>query len=717
MGKRTLKLNCKAIVCSLLLLLPMINNAQQSKSAKLLTDGNQVYLTDFVSKTNGGTVTIVNDHAIKLSNTGGDHFAMYNGVQKLFKSFIYEADVKLISGVSASLVIGVQDLANPWSRWLGVNFDRGRSDAPIRLFDVGSGRGDLMVSKKPDYLNFDDTLHMCIEVFENGDFIYTIGNPDSLKLTNQGHISNWTGGYIGLLTYQSEMLFSNIKFVDRTNYSGTKIDNESGDLKTNLNELYYSNGSWSVGKNGLTSIVSGDSFVFSNIEAKDFTYVADVTFNERKDCAASLLLRGNKDTSNKNMYIANINPKTGLTRLFKFENNAAFDLVSPKTVTLTDDNKYHLEVTAIGKHIVFKVNGEVVANTADYTSSSIYGQNDAILEGYAGFLSWEANATYQNAILTPITNTNNPQFNKLSISSVDGTVEHNIQYDPNQYVYIAYVSNSTTAINLDVEKSTASTEVIITNTDNQVLSKDLPVNEGINTYTLTAKNADATILYRIVVIRRKDPESYYNEEYRDQYHFSVKEGWANDPNGLVYYNGEYHLFHQFYTALNWGPMHWAHSVSKDLIHWEELPIAFYPDEYGAMYSGSAVVDETNTSGLFTEEDGSTSLTGGMVSIITADGNGERVIIAYSKDGRNWKKKEGVVKDWTEDPLNNSAFRDPKVFRYQNKWFMVIAGGPLRIYSSDNLIDWTVESTYPGLETECPDLYRLPVMENNQIATY
>src|SRR5690242_14093311 len=90
----------------------------------------------------------------------------------------------------------------------------------------------------------------------------------------------------------------------------------------------------------------------------------------------------------------------------------------------------------------------------------------------------------------------------------------------------------------------------------------------------------------------------YNQPYRPQIHFSPKEKWTNDPNGMVYYNGTWHLFFQYYPdSTIWGPMHWGHATSKDLVHWQQQPIALYPDSLGYIFSGSAVVDKNNTSGF------------------------------------------------------------------------------------------------------------------------
>ena len=155
-----------------------------------------------------------------------------------------------------------------------------------------------------------------------------------------------------------------------------------------------------------------------------------------------------------------------------------------------------------------------------------------------------------------------------------------------------------------------------------------------------------TLTYRVNIHRRQSDDVYYNELYRDQYHYSVKDGWANDPNGLVFYKDVTISFYQFYDDTKWGPMHWAHATSRDLLHWDEEPIAFYPDATGHMFSGSVVVDSTNSSGLFKSPEG------GLVAIITSNGNGQRIEIYYSEDeGRTWQKIcDKFVADWSQDPL-------------------------------------------------------------------
>lgn len=211
-------------------------------------------------------------------------------------------------------------------------------------------------------------------------------------------------------------------------------------------------------------------------------------------------------------------------------------------------------------------------------------------------------------------------------------------------------------------------------------------------------------------------KNYYTERYRPKFHFTPEKNWMNDPNGMVYYDGEYHLFYQHHPeGTVWGPMHWGHAVSTDMVHWEHLPIALFPDEHGYIFSGSAVVDANDSTGFF--NGGS-----GLVAIFTHAGvhpatKGPRQAqsLAYSVDkGRTWIKFDGnpVL---TDDSIED--FRDPKVFWYENsqKWIMVLAAGDhVRFYSSTDLKSWDFESKFGEKEGshlgvwECPDLFPLDV---------
>ncbi|MFF9817753.1 GH32 C-terminal domain-containing protein [Streptomyces sp. NPDC014006] len=211
----------------------------------------------------------------------------------------------------------------------------------------------------------------------------------------------------------------------------------------------------------------------------------------------------------------------------------------------------------------------------------------------------------------------------------------------------------------------------------------------------------------------------YAETYRPQFHFTPEKNWMNDPNGLVYYKGEYHLFYQHNPNGNsWGDMSWGHAVSTDLVHWKELPLALSHDDKEMVFSGSAVVDWNNTTGFGTKKNPP------MVAIYTSaykNGGKQAQSLAYSTDrGRTWTKYQGnPVID-----IGSTEFRDPKVQWYAptKSWLMTVSLSTehkVRFYSSKNLRDWNQLSEFgpagaTGGVWECPDLFPLAVDgdENN-----
>ena len=199
-----------------------------------------------------------------------------------------------------------------------------------------------------------------------------------------------------------------------------------------------------------------------------------------------------------------------------------------------------------------------------------------------------------------------------------------------------------------------------------------------------------------------------DEPFRSVYHHSPEAHWMNDPNGMFYdeQNQNWHLYYQYYPkGCTWGPMHWAHSVSKDLIHWNHLPVALYPDSLGLIFSGSAVIDRANTAG-FGEN--------ALVAIYTSAGQTQQQSIAYSLDGGlTFTKYEG-------NPVLSGDiidFRDPKVFwdEQSNQWIMTLAcQQEVRFYGSPDLKHWELVSRFGaeygchGGVWECPDLIKLPI---------
>lgn len=209
----------------------------------------------------------------------------------------------------------------------------------------------------------------------------------------------------------------------------------------------------------------------------------------------------------------------------------------------------------------------------------------------------------------------------------------------------------------------------------------------------------------------------YSEPHRPQFHFSPQAHWMNDPNGMVYYKGEYHLFYQYYPgATVWGPMHWGHATSKDLVHWQHLPVALYPDSIGYIFSGSVVVDWNNTTGFKKGTEAP------LVAIFTYHNmEGEKAGrndfqtqgIAYSTDrGRTWIK-------YDQNPVIKNPgirdFRDPKVMWHEasKHWIMTMAAGDeIRFYHSKNLKEWSFTGSFGknqgshGGVWECPDLFEM-----------
>ncbi|MEM7104541.1 MAG: glycoside hydrolase family 32 protein [Bacteroidota bacterium] len=222
-------------------------------------------------------------------------------------------------------------------------------------------------------------------------------------------------------------------------------------------------------------------------------------------------------------------------------------------------------------------------------------------------------------------------------------------------------------------------------------------------------------------------EGYYDEQHRPKFHFTPEEMWMNDPNGLFYNDGLYHLYYQHYPEDKvWGPMHWGHATSKDLVHWTHHPIALFPDSLGYMFSGSAVLDKDNSSG-FGSVDNPPVVAAFTFGLEDEKEAGQTQGLAYSLDGGFTFEK---YKDNPVIDEGRLAFRDPKVIWHKasQSWVMLIVAGStaeswmtnhIRFYRSKDLKNWAFSGDFgftygtQGVKWECPDLFETTIAETEE----
>ena len=288
---------------------------------------------------------------------------------------------------------------------------------------------------------------------------------------------------------------------------------------------------------------------------------------------------------------------------------------------------------------------------------------------------------------------------------------------------VIHITNPTNYILLPIEEEAAESQVLLdtgeaADTDMDIRLAQTQVDyfvpfalpTGVKTATVCVRNKSKDALCWKEIKLSDTFDTANTEKFRPVYHHTPLYCWMNAANGLVYKDGEYHLYFQYNPyGSKWGNMHWGHSVSKDLVHWEHLAPAIARDTLGHIFSGSSIVDQENVAGY------------GVGSILVfytsaSDKNGQIQCLAFSKDnGRTFTKYEKNPILCPADGLRD--FRDPKVFRYEpeDKWVMIVsADKEMRFYDSKNLKDWNYMSSFgegygvQPCQFECPDMVELPV---------
>ncbi|MWV45673.1 DUF1080 domain-containing protein [Paenibacillus sp. HJL G12] len=519
----------------------------------------------------------------------------------------------------------------------------------------------------------------------------------------------------------------------------------------------------------LTSDSKENVMAMSETKADDFIYEADVMVKSEGNPDATLLFRASENGWSS--YMLQIAPGAGIIRL-KDADGGDGKLKVERQVKLNPGEIYHLKVKAEG------------ANLQVYWGSSYQPlmevKDSSHMTGYLGLHVWDGAALFQNIQVSSMNGNLNdvlasqgnwqPDLKGLKGSGTGGKTA--LQTRRNQSADVIYEGNvilgeqsSAGLLFRANEQGTKGYEAVLISEGNRARAR-LQKADGtvLDTSGITYPGTTATkhhleiraIGQRIQVfvdgyspaaIDVKDgniasgfhglvvnkgtayfqdvystpSEGYYTEKYRPSYHYSPIRGSASDPNGLVYFDGEYHLFHQ-------DGGQWAHAVSKDLVHFKSLPIALPWNDLGHVWSGSAVADTTNASGLFGSSGGK-----GLIAYYTSynpdlPGGNQKIGLAYSTDhGRTWQyaKDRPIVIDNPgkngEDP-GGWDFRDPKVVRDEanGRWVMVVSGGDhIRFFTSSNLLDWTLTDNFGygdyvrGGVWECPDLFQLPVSGTGQ----
>ncbi len=486
-----------------------------------------------------------------------------------------------------------------------------------------------------------------------------------------------------------------------------------------LEALKIISGSWrySDGVLKANNAGSGDCFCMSDFFHDPDTAISlscDFSFDSGTACG---IVFGVKNINNpgSGWYCVNVDRNNmSNTRLFSVNtgtvgtSSAAQRPLTSKEKTKTDFNM-KLEIFP-GGVMTFYLDGEFVAQITDPQYSG----------GYIGLNTFQSSVEFSNAEYRVI-----DAANPIRNISSEGVILRP-SFDPDMRFYNASVNNETESFKLFFDAAEGA-EIYV----NSMRFKPeaghvtLALETGENTFDIWAKDKDGNMVKTVLRVTRNLPDTeVYADEYRPYAHFTVAENWLNDPNGLVYdeKTATWHMYIQYSPTINSTIKHWAHSTSKDLIHWTREDLAIEADSIGHIWSGSCVVDKNNTSGLF---DDTVDPAQRFVAFYTYFSPKQTQAVAYSKDGGySWIK-------YDENPiLPNSRFgadfRDPKVMWIDDPdeegggiWLMIVAGGRAQIYTSHNLIDWKFNSalTYKDgteIHSECPDFFPLPVNgdENN-----
>ncbi|NYD77782.1 glycoside hydrolase family 32 protein [Arthrobacter cupressi] len=658
----------------------------------------------------------------------------------------YTAGVKVDAGtpfgVGALVFRATPDAAAGYAATIDPNLDR------VRLFDLATGQDITTPASVP----LNTGQNYTVDVHVDGPRIYvSVDGVERIDATDH----RYNSGHVGLHAYNGTVAFGTpgVRNID-ANVDGWSVSSASA---------------WQATANGFRGAAPADTnvrAVATGQSPADVDFTTDIQLTSTYGVGAVLFRSNAAGTSG---YAAEVDPNAGRLRLYRVSDNATLGTFA---TAITLNKVYRLRVTATGTQLaVYWQTDFLDPNGA---MPSITATDSSVGSGNVGLLSYNGTAVFQGMTLrgfeTPLqgwrvgSGSWEPDARGLRGTASSGAA---VRFVP------AVASDVVASLDLNVTSPATASLVVRSNADGSggtelridpgagtaklynratgalLLSGTLPGGSftaaqqtslsPFNRVQLTLQGSTSTVLVNGTAVLngnagtasgtgaallvaggsgtfqnvRVDPvEEYMNGLYQPGYHYSQNSGSSSDPNGLVYFAGEYHLFHQ-------DRGRWAHAVSTDLIHWKQLPIALPRLASGESWSGSAVVDASNSSGLFNGLPG-----GGLVAFFTsfnhdAPNGNQSVRAAYSSDkGRSWRLvQEAPVVQNPGGANGGWDFRDPKVSwdAVAGKWVMVVAAGDhIRFYTSTNMVSWTFASSFGygdwvrGGVFECPDFFSMPV---------
>lgn len=670
-----------------------------------------------------------------------DHNAAAISEQLINGTARYTAAISVDPGspfAAGALVFrGAADASSGYAATIDPNLDR------VRLFDLATGEDVAPAATVP----LDTGRAYSVDVHVDGPRIYVaVDGVARIDATDQ----RYQGGHVGLHAYNGSVSFSQpqVRTID-ANVSGWQADGPGWTATATGFQ-----GTAPAGAN-LRAVATDQT-----PQATDFT--ADVQVTSAYAVGAVLFRANAAGTAG---YAAEVDANAGRLRLYRIEDNATLGTYA---TDITVNAVYRLRVTADGGQLA--VHWQTDLMDPNGYAPAITAADTAHGSGHVGLLAFNGTAAFQGMALKGLdtslqgwrtaagswepdvrglrgaadglaAGTEAARFVPAVASDVVASLDLDVAAPATAAVVVRSAADGTGGTELRVDPGAGTVLLKDRGTGTVLASGAIPPDSfasgQLNRVQLTVRGAQATALINGVQavsgpagsaarsgfalrvsgggayfqnVRADDVASYMNGLYQPGYHYSQNSGNSSDPNGLVYFDGEYHLFHQ-------DRGRWAHAVSTDLLHWKQLAIALPHLAAGESWSGSAVVDANDSSGLF---DGGQGLIAYYTSFNHDAPNGNQSVrAAYSKDhGRTWSTVQAApVVENPGGPGGSWDFRDPKVTwdATTGKWIMVVAGGDhLRFHTSTDLVHWTFTSSFGygdwvrGGVLECPDFFELPV---------